>query len=267
MKVTLHHTSVLRRSTFALGLLAAALFAFVAAPVSAQLQDGTISFRSRAYDLNTGKFLYTENHTERWRGGKHVSSTVVYRKPGGEVIASKTITFAGDRTAPDFRLEDKRSQLVEAAKKVGGGRIQTQFRPAEGGEMQTAVINPPGPVVIDGGFDFFVRDNFDKLKAGQTMTANFVVTSRKTYFTCTISKVQETEFQGRKAIVFKMVPTNFVIRQLADAIYITYDLESSRLLRYRGQSNLESAPGGSMYDVNIVFDLNEQAYATGRSYR
>ena len=65
-------------------------------------------FRGNALDLETGKFLYSENHAEYPIGGEHAYSIVTYRDPNGNVFARKRISFVKNPTQPDFQLEDFR---------------------------------------------------------------------------------------------------------------------------------------------------------------
>ncbi len=91
-------------------LLVGATFAILAAPLSAR-ENGRLSYRSNAYDIASGRYVYSENHTEVWQNGRHVYSDVVYTAADGSVLAKKRITFTRSRTAPDFQLEDLRSGL------------------------------------------------------------------------------------------------------------------------------------------------------------
>lgn len=234
-----------------IGLLCAVLL--LASPGAAAEGEKTLRYRSNAFDLQTGRLVYIESHTERWQDGRHISSQVVYLNPNGEVFARKNVRFGASATAPDFRLEDARSGLVEEVKASGGG-FRTLFIAAQGETEKTAVVRASPPVVVDAGFDRFVRDNFDSLRAGQRLTGQFIVPSRGMAFVCRLQKTGETTIGGRPALKLRMEPDNVVLRQLAAPIDIAYDMATRRLLSYSGQSNLEESPGGKMFRVRIVFN-------------
>lgn len=223
---------------------------------SANLSAESVFYRANAYDLKTGERLYSENHSEVWKDGKHAYSIVHYKDKDEKTIVKKVIYFTRSRTATTYKLEDLRTGMIEGVSRAGNG-FKLYFKKNKNSQMKSTIKNISAPVVVDGGFDYFVRDNFDKLSSGQTLTGNFTVAHRLDYFQCRILKVKEGTFNGRKTYTFRMEPTNVVIRALADPIYITYDVESKRLLVYTGASNLEGSDGKN-YRVRIVFGYPEK---------
>ncbi|MBU45259.1 MAG: hypothetical protein CMN76_18755 [Spirochaetaceae bacterium] len=228
-------------------ILATAILFFAGSALQAQV----VRYRSNAYDIQSGKYMYTENHAEHWQNGKHAYSIVTYTDPQGQVMAVKKIVFTGSKVAPNYDLSDKRSGLEEGAR-VNGNSVSVYYKPSASESKKSKALNVPSPIVVDGGFDYFVRQNMQSLMAGKTLTGNFTVSHRLDYFPCRIYKVRDLKFLERDAVMFVMEPTNIVIRQLADPIYIIYDKKTGRLLRFTGVSNLEK-PDGSNYRVHIVF--------------
>ncbi len=216
-------------------------------------------FRGNAVDLNTGKFLYSENHAEYRSSGKHTHSIVTYRDKQGKVFARKRISFTKNTNRPDFRMEDLRDGYLEGATSLGSGRHQFFKRSGKDEELQKEVVTMASPGVIDGGFDYYVRENFDALAAGQARTVNFGVSARFTYFSFVISKVRDTKVRGRDAVRFKLAPQNFILRQLIDPLYITYDREARRLLEYSGYTNIDDGTdSGRNFEARIVFNYPQK---------
>ena len=230
-----------------LALAAACLFFGLTAGLDAQV----VRYRSNAYDMKTGKYMYTENHAEHWENGKHAYSVVTYTDPQGKVMAVKRIVFRKSKISPDFDLSDKRTGLEEGAR-INGNSATLYHKQSSSEAKKSKTLSVPSPIVVDGGFDYFVRQNMQSLLAGKTLTGNFTVSHRLDYFPCRIYKVKDLTYLERDAVMFVMEPTNVVIRQLADPIYIVYDKKTGRLLRFTGVSNLEG-PDGNNYRVNIVF--------------
>lgn len=218
---------------------------------SSALAQNVVRYRSNAYDIKSGKYMYTENHAEHWQNGKHAYSIVTYTDPQGKLMAIKKIVFTASKTSPNYDLSDKRSGLEEGAR-INGNSATLYHKSSSSDARQSRTLNVPSPMVVDGGFDYFVRSNMQSLMAGKTLTGNFTVSHRLDYFPCRIYKVKDLTFLERDAVMFVMEPTNIVIRQLADPIYIIYDKKTGRLLRFTGVSNLEK-PDGSNYRVHIVF--------------
>lgn len=225
------------------------------AETSAAAKSDVRYFRGNAVDLNTGRFLYSENHAEYRQAGRHTHSIVTYRNAQGKAFARKRITFARNATQPDFRLEDFRDGYIEGAKGLGGSRFQFFKRSNRDSELQKEVVNISAPGVIDGGFDYYVRNNFAALSRGEARSVNFGVSARFTYFTFVISKVSNGQRAGRPTVKFKLAPQNFILRQLIDPLFITYDAEDRRLLEYRGYTNIDDGTdSGKNFEARIVFN-------------
>ena len=207
---------------------------------------------SHAYDLKTGQYIYSEHHFEHYRGGRHTHSIVEYKTPD-RVLARKTITFISSRTAPDFRLEDLRTGYVEGAQAVPGGtRLYVQKDRNQ--PLQERVVPIPPPAVIDGGSDYFVRDNFARLSRGERMTIHFGSSYQQDFFRFDIYKTGEGDFKGRKAVFLNVEVSNFLLTRLVDPIKLAYDASTGRLLSFSGVSNVNDESGKS-YRARIDFVL------------
>src|SRR5438309_1300418 len=89
------NTGALRQAAAALLLsgLAAAVAAAPAYPLT-----GTAS------DPSSGRTLYTESHTFSSAEGSLTSESVLYADASGQIIASKTLDYAGNNFAPAAQL-------------------------------------------------------------------------------------------------------------------------------------------------------------------
>lgn len=210
-----------------------------------------VRFTGEAYDLKSGKFIYTENHEEHYKNGKHAFSIVRYKDPGGNTLAEKKIYFDRHLQKPHYILKDLRDGYVEGLKYTGGA-VKLLSRRKASEEIKEKTVTIPGPAVFDGGFDYFVRENFDKLLQKKPLAFNFAVPIELDYFKFRVVYQKEEVIRNRKAITFRMEPDNFVVRQLVSPIYISYDLEKRRLLRYKGISNVND-PSGKSYKAMIEF--------------
>lgn len=211
--------------------------------------------RSHAYDFSSGIFLYSENHREVYEQDKHSYSIVEYKDPTEKVFARKKIEFQKSRTSPDFFLEDFRSGYMDRARVIdtNAQRFQVEHRRSQSQSLKAKSLTIGGLVVVDGGFDYFIRDNFETLSSGTVVRGNFLLTNRLDYFQCRIQKTRDVSYRGRPAIQFSLRPENFIIRQLADTVLVTYDTKSKRLLEYVGISNLQGSVPDDFPKVKIVF--------------
>ncbi len=230
-------------------ITALVLAAFTAAPAK-KAKTKVVEFRGKAYDLKSGRYLYQEHHREHYRSGKHVYSDVYYKAPGGKVWAYKRIRFTGSRTAPDFRFVDYRVSF-----KMGSRKRARNFRlyAGEGKSPASKTVRIPGSVVVDGGFDYFIRDNWNKLVAGRVTYANFVVPARKDYFKFQIRKVGNKTVRGRPAHLFRLRMNNAVLRVFVSDLFVAYDKKTKLLLEYKGMTNILNTKTGDNFRARILF--------------
>ena len=146
----LHPTKALRTDCFlALRPTALAGFALMVALIAAPAALA-VSYQARAYCLETGDKLYSEHHRERWQGDRLVGSSVEYRKPGGEVFATKTLSYEAGVTTPSFEMKDHRSGYREGARVNSSGVLLFAQQPDQAKPDQER-MKLPAAAVIDAG--------------------------------------------------------------------------------------------------------------------
>ncbi|EHQ06780.1 hypothetical protein [Leptonema illini] len=209
------------------------------------------SFRGNAFDLRTGQFLYSENHTETYRNGQHAATTLLYKDPAEKVFAEKRSEYRPGSTVPSFRLEDRRSGYVEGCS-PSGGAIMLFHRDDAQSAQKSGSIPAGSDLVVDSGFHLYLKKNRDALLAGQTLVFRFGVPSRLTTFDFRVRKIADTEVNGRRAVRFQLAPDNLILRSVVAPILVDYDPTTMDLLAYTGLSNIYDE-NGKAYNVYIVF--------------
>jgi hypothetical protein len=209
------------------------------------------SFRGNAFDLNTGKFLYSENHVETYKNGQHTGTVVTYKDPSEKVFAEKRSEYRPDSTVPAFRLEDQRSGYVEGCIPGENSVILFHRDSAKSPEKRDSI--PAGPdLVVDSGFHFYLKKNRDALLAGKTLVFRFGVPSRLMTVQFRVRKIADNQVNGRRAVRFELAPDNLILRTIVSPILVDYDPQTMDLLAYTGISNLYDEKGKA-YNVSIVF--------------
>jgi hypothetical protein len=209
-------------------------------------------FSGKAYDLKTGSFLYTEEHEEFFENGKHSRSIVNYHDRNGKLFAQKTIRFDTDSVKAAFRLDDFRDGYLEAAEPQGD-KVKLTAQMSSKEPCVEKLVATPEPVVIDGGVSNFVRQHWNDLIKGETLIISVPAPAEFDYFRFRLFKVGETMIGERKAVRIKMQVNSILIRALLSPIFLTYDLETRRILVYEGISNVNDDQGDN-YNVRVVFD-------------
>jgi len=221
--------------------------------------DGTHVFRGYAYDLESGKFLYTEVHkqtvvNERWLGG-----TIDYYAPDGSHLGHKDLDFRNDPFIPVFRLE-LATGYMEAITAVGAGGVDIQKKGYGATAVETATVKRKGAMAADSGFHSFLREHFAELLDRKTVTFTFVVAGNLDTYKFRARRIEDRTFEGKPAVQLKVEPSTW-LRLLADPLYILYEPTQRRLLEYRGTSNLHDPKTHHAYAVRIVYPSSPPADA------
>ncbi|MCE9599189.1 MAG: hypothetical protein K8S54_14595 [Spirochaetia bacterium] len=233
--------------------LAGSLILLLAQNAFAEAQSNPVKeIVSNAYDVQTGKYIYSEYHREFYSSGQHIYSIVEYRTPD-RLLARKVINFARSKEAPDFRLEDVRTGYLEGAEASASG-YRLFARKSIRDPLMERILAIPEPAVIDGGFDYFIRNKFDRIAAGERMIIQFGSAFQQDFFRFDVYKTANGNFKGKPAIFINVEAHNFLLKKLVDPIRLVYSSQSRRLMSYTGVSNINDDNGKS-YKARIEFVL------------
>jgi hypothetical protein len=220
---------------------------------SVTAQEARVSYSGFAFDLQTGAYLYSETHTETVRRGGPIRCEVVYADAEEEPIARKEIDFGTRPWTPSFRMEDERDGYVEGAEVYEDSvRLYTRERSSEPFRERTLLISSERPLVIDAGFNPFVRHFMSTMKPGDRVVFDFTAPHKLRTYRLRLRLTEETVFQGRQAAVFHLEVDNFLVRLFVDPIVLAYDIETRRILQYEGVTNVGNGSGKN-YVARILF--------------
>ena len=210
------------------------------------------SFYGYAYDLASGKYLYTEVHQPRYEGGKEVASTIRYVAADGKEIGKKTLDYRADAYVPKFRFDLPGEGYAEAitanGKSIEMLKVSGKGKP----EKRKTIQREGGLTAADSGFNHAVQDNLAKLLKGETVNFQFAVAGRLDSYSFKISKVGEGTFEGKPAVKL-LVQADSLLRFVAPDLNLLYDVPGKRLLEYKGVSNIHDPATGKAYNARIVY--------------
>lgn len=232
--------SLLARATAALLLGAAAL--------GAHAQG---SFYGYAYDLASGKYLYTEVHQPVFEGGREVVSTIRYYSPDGKEVGRKTLDYRADAYVPKFRFDLPGEGYAEGIT-LNGESIEMLKVAGKGKPEKRKSIKRDGYTAADSGFNHAVQDNLPRLLKGETVSFKFVVAGQLDSYRFKISKVGAGTFEGKPAVKL-LVQADSLLRFVAPDLNLLYDADAKRLLEYKGVSNIHDPATGKAYNARIVY--------------
>lgn len=228
---------------------------------AAAAAPGTHTFRGYAYDLDSGRFLYTEVHRQVIEGDRWLGGTIAYYAPDGARIGFKTLDFAQDPYVPVYQLDlATGGGYREGITRVTADRIDMRKKGYGAREAREASVPRRGTMVADSGFHSFLRDRFADLLAGKTVEFTFAVSGELDTFRFRARRIEDREFEGKPAVQLKVDPSTW-LRLLADPLYILYEPGERRMLEYRGISNLHDPRTRKAYTVRIVYPSQPPADA------
>ncbi|MDH3218005.1 MAG: hypothetical protein OEO19_00600 [Gammaproteobacteria bacterium] len=211
----------------------------------------TVQTIGEAYDLKSDKLLYRETHCVD-EGSN--ARKVVYQSEAGDLIARKALDYNSGRTTPSFVQQNLYSdERIEVSLKQG--KVTMSVFDAENAEPKKSTSTEPDgriPVVIDAGFDEFVRENWDGLVAGQTRRFMFPFAARSSLMELRIMATA-CSYETTTDQCFRLELSNWFLRMVADPIELGYDGGLRRLTRYRGLSNIGDENGNGLV-VDIKYD-------------
>ncbi len=210
-----------------------------------------------AYSPDGGRVLYREQRTEQRRDGELVACEVDYLTPEGELFAEKTIRFEGPPTAPAFTFVDYREEFREGARP---GEDMIELYSGVGQDLERRRRELPEGAVVDAGFDRFVREEFDRLRAGEKLEFDFAVPAEQRFVRFEIEAEGPVTYDGKLALALRMRPANFLIRLLVDPIRLIYD-EQRRLVEFAGISDIRDDEG-ERHVARVIFEYPQAGGAT-----
>jgi hypothetical protein len=199
------------------------MLALLLVPLAGNAENQVIG---NAYDRESGQYLYSEYHSCT---SSKLECLVDYRDPSGQLIASKKLNYSAGITQPTVVMKDYRTgkDII----------INSEYR--EG-------------LVVDAGFDNFVRGQWDVLTTGDTVKFLFLVAGFDEPLKMRVS-LDRSRSCNAKELCLEFALDSWLLRFLADPIDLVYSRDNRRLLRYQGLSNIRDENSESMI-VDIHYD-------------
>jgi hypothetical protein len=215
----------------------------------ALLHAETFRFYGHAYELDSGRYLYTEVHEqeivdERWLRGR-----IRYFDPQGQLIGDKTLDFSADPFIPVYRLELPYKDYAEGISQVG--KRLTLYKSSKG-ERREKTLDRRDGMAADSGFHTLIREYFPALMRGETVRFTLAVAGNLDSFRFRVLRTGQTTFDGKDAVRLRVEPDS-LLRLIADPLDLIYEPKQRQLLEYRGISNIHDPATGNAYNARIIY--------------
>lgn len=221
-----------------------------------------------AYDIKNQSLLYREVHCGNKNDLEH---TVLYQDVEGELIAQKTLDYKTGHLSPSFIQKNLHTEEIISVQ-LKGQKISMSvqdMREQQPAKPNTEIVKDNLPLVIDAGFDGFIRQHWDSLVTGDRKWFRFPVATRSSLMTFRVES-STCSYDSNGEQCFRLELSGWLYRLLADPIELGYDTVNQRLTRYRGLSNIEdNNKQGQIVDIRYryddldVFTCDVKATATG----
>ena len=210
-----------------------------------------------AYDLAGEKMLYHEVHRVSPDGFDH---EVVFIDDKNQLLAKKVIDYRSGFFAPSFIQEDfTLGEVIQVANL--SDELQLKYIEKGGVDAKKVTVNTlleaKYPLVIDAGFDNYLRSHWQTLIEGDPVEFYFPAPTRGSQVELVVKKIACKEAGNYKAIdeevCFKINSAFWLFRLFVDPIEVRYFLSNKKLSRYRGLANIPNGKGAN-YAVDIRYE-------------
>ncbi|MGH8105294.1 MAG: hypothetical protein ACREO1_15185 [Arenimonas sp.] len=211
-----------------------------------------------ARDPESKKALYVEQHWVRFDQSVPVERLVLYRCMDGVPFARKHVQYQPSAQAPAFEFIDVRKGYVEGLR-YRQNKPALWYRPP-GSASEKNVFLAIQNLVVDAGFNEFIRINWLQLRTGKALPLRFAVPTRLQAYKFNLRQTGEGQFSGVPSVTYQLKLSG-LLSLISDPIEVTYDKASRRLLRFQGLSNLRNDAGQFELMTQIDFPHPSRAVA------
>ena len=211
-----------------------------------------VSVIGTAHDLQTDAVLYSENHCV-------VDSLryVEYLDSDNQLIAHKLVDYESGLLTPSVVQHNVSLNDVIKVKPVDGS-VEMQRRSLSQGlntKPAKKALNNTLALVVDAGFDNFIKEYWDRLVEGEVVTFQFPAAARVDLFDFNVNRMNCSS-GDKSQQCFNLRLDSWLLRMLVDPIELGYDKKSRQLKRFRGLANVENKKGNG-YKVDIRYRYND----------
>lgn len=237
------------------GVLLLGVSTWLSGPAHASEQY--VAYFGVAASQRSDQLLYGESHVVRYQNGRIAERVVLYTCPDGTPFARKHSTYE-DPLAPNFVFEDVSNGMREGVRAGANpkGNRTVFFRGFDGKPEKSAPVSEVPGLVIDSGFDEFIRSNWQTLMTQGSLSLQFLVPSRLETLGFQLQHLRTGNEDGTPTEVFRL-KLQGILGWIAPNIDVTYSERDHVLMRYEGLSDLRDKSGDNLR-VDITFRLSDR---------
>ena len=193
-----------------------------------QLAAGSVV--GKAYDRGTGYFVYSEHHI---CGEDRQLCTVQYRDSFGVIFAKKDLDYRHNPITPSL--------------------VMTDYRRGE--EVRVPAMGQDN-LVVDAGFDNYIRSIWEVLDAGDKAKFPFLIAGFDKPIKMMALRSKDDDCTATE-LCLEINLDSWLLGKFIAPIELSYSRAERRLLRFSGLSNIKDVNGGSLH-VDIHYQYDEE---------
>lgn len=205
---------------------------------------GKRTFEGIAKDKSSNEFIYKEIHDEIFSNGKHVQTITSFVCENDNEFAKRNLDFSKSFQQPTYLLVDSRTGLMESITPIGDNVYEIQYQKNHKSKLKSKRLKVPDPAIVDGGFNYFIKENWEKIVDNQKLYFNFLSPAFQDYFSFQIFKVDSNQ-ENMNLVKLRMESRQVFLRLLMKPIFVYYDTDTKQIVKYEGISNIRDLDGNS----------------------
>lgn len=182
-----------------------------------------------------GKIVYIEKHSSNFKNEKLISLQTNYFLPNGESIGKINTNYNSHPFIPKYTFTDQQHNRFVSVE-LSNNKINVQIKKSETKDIKTKQYIYSNNMVAGQGLYNFLLIKLNEFNKNSMHIEHikFLIPLSEDYYKFKIRVKQKT----KKYITLRVEADNWFFRLIAPYIDLTYDIESNRLLKYEGPSNL-----------------------------
>ena len=199
-----------------------------------------------------GDLVYLEEHIVRYENDQITALNTIYYDADLKKIGEQASDFSHGPQFGSYDFKDLRLQYHDGAR-VLSDQILIYCKETPQADTQKKYLQRESDQIVGQGFHQFILTHLDALMQGDVFSAKLVLPAQMDQFDIRIykSKIED----GRLRIRIEL--DNWFLRLFTPHVEAEYDLDTRRLMSYRGVSMIADASGKTV-PVTVSYDYSEQ---------
>jgi hypothetical protein len=194
-----------------------------------------------------------EEHIVRYENDRIAALKTIYYDADSKKIGEQVSDFSYGPQFGSYDFTDERLRYNDGAR-VMSNRILIYCKETPQADIQKKYLKRESDQIVGQGFHQFILANFGALLQGDVITAKLVLPAHMDQFDIRILKNKLEA--GRLQIQIEL--DNWFLRLFTPRIEAEYDVDTRRLISYRGFSLIADESGKNI-PVTVSYDYSQQS--------